>query len=448
MEENQNYGVPAQDGVQNTFVGEEMNTSVNTEMSNQQVYNTSETQQYVTEAQVQEAQVQPAQQIEQQIEQPVVTNSNETKIVVKTSLLKEALKKADTVASKNDLQPVTEVVMFRVVGNIVQVRATDRDNILTVNVPVIEATDGVVMTLKIDKFKQLIDKTTSENVTFIIDGNVVTVVANNGEYKYNQALDLTTNEVIKIPDIDKDSILINETKEFDKAQIMPYLESLFPIVAGVAADAIYSSVHFGEYLSATTGDNVGIVKESLMPMFGTTVFLKASTVRYILSMGTGDKLNIGLGQLNDIGTMCIYTEDYRLYSVLKEGEDEYPIEDINNLLNANTGAPIKVNRALLLSALDRLTIFFASNVVRQVLDFEISNGKVKITNESKAQEVFPVSTTSNINIKFDVKDLCNIAKTLKSDDIIITPIVEDGDTVSFVQISDGDKVVYVIGAAL
>lgn len=448
MEENQNYNVPAQDMVQNTFteevestfVGEEINTTVGVNTPNQPTYTGNvETHQVVTEAQVQPAQVQEAQ---------VTTNPNQSKIVVKTSLLKEALKKADIVATKNELQPVTEVVMFRVIGNVMQVRATDRDNILTINVPVIEATDGIIMTLKFDKFKQLIDKTTDENVTFVIDGVIVTVFANNGEYKFNQAVDLTTNDIIKIPDIDKDSILLNETKEVDKSQIMPYLESLFPIVSGVDSSTIYSSVHFGEYLSATTGDNIGIVKESLMPIFGTTVFLKASTVKYILSMGTGDKLNVGLGQLNGVGTMCVYTNDYRLYSVLKEGEEEYPIEDINNLLNSTIGAPIKVNRALLLNALDRLTLFFASNVVRQVLDFEISNGKVKITNESKAQEEFSVSTTNNINIKFDVKDLYNIAKTLKSEDIIIAPIVDDGDDISFVQISDGDKVVYVIGAAL
>lgn len=450
MEENQNYGIPAQGSEQmmeSTFVGEEMNTDigVNEEpMVGGVVQEPIIQEAQVQEAQVQEAQVQPAAQIEQQ----VTTNSGETKIVVKTSLLKEALKKADTVAGKNDLQPVTEVVMFRVTGPVVQVRSTDRDNILTVNVPVVEATDGVIMTLRIAEIKPLIDRLTSENTTFVINNNVVEVIANTGSYKFNQSVDLTTNDIIVLPDIDKDSITLNETVELDKSQILPYFESVYPMVSGVADTSVYAGVYLGETISATTGDSVGVVKENLMPILNATAYIKLSTIKAILTMGAEDKVHIGFGQLNGIKTMCFYANDYRLYSVLKEGEDEYPLEDINNLLNSPKGTSIKLNRTALLGTIDRLNLFFASNVVRKVLDFSISNGRLRISNESKAFEEYAVTTTDNLNIKLDIIEFVTTIKSLKTDDIIIEPVIDGDAPISLIQISNGDKVVFVINTAL
>lgn len=444
MEENQYVNEPAQ-----TFSD---NVSVNggimeNDMMNNKVSGVETEQNYAVTGAVQSEPVQT--QAEPQAQQPMETNL--TKIVVKTSLLKSALKKADTVASKVDLQPITEVVMFRVIdGQLMQVRATDRDNILTVNVPVVEATVGAVMTLKISQLKPLIDKLSCEEVTFVINGITVKVISGNGEYNYQQALDLTTNDVIVVPDVDKESILLNETIEISKEQFMPQIESVYPIVKVLAETSPYAAIHFGELVSATTGDDIAVVKDNISSVFGTTAFIKLSTVKEIMSMGVGDKINIGFGTLGSLKTMCIYTSDYRLYSVLKEGEEEYPTEDISNVLNAPKGTAVKLNKTELLASIDRLSTFFNSNVTRQSLDVEVSNGRLKISNENKAFETFPVANTQNVNIKFDTANLIVVLNAIKSNDIYIEPI-QDGDPtapVSLVQISDGAKELYVIGTAL
>lgn len=449
MEENQNFGIPSEGmGVQtNSDEGVSITNNYSEGVTTQAVY--TQLQEPINEVQ-EEAQAvnQPPVQAQPQTIIQEVTPMEGNGFKVKTSLLKEALKKADVVASKVELDPITEVVMFRVVGNVLQVRSTDRENILTVNVPVIQATDGTIITLKISDIKPLIDRLNSEEVTVVADNLVAKVSVASGEYNYNQAIDLTTNSVIVLPDIDKDSILINETVELDKSQFLPHIESVYPIISGLPNTSALSAIHFGEFISATTGDNIAVVRENLTPLFRTTAFIKSSTIKDIISMGTDDKIRIGFGQLNGIATMCIYSGEYRLYSVLKEEESEYPITEISDILNSNKGTTIKLNKASLLGSIDRLTLFFISSVVRQILDFEITNGVLKVSNESKAFETLPVSSTNNLKIKFDVKDLVTILKALKTDDVIIEPIVNGDEPVTHVQISDGNKNAYVIGVAI
>lgn len=493
MEENQNYGIPAQDAgyensnVESTFVGNEVNTFVsngetvssaefiNNNVSDSVVYANPEpvmAQEYVQEAQVvtavqqepvvAEAQVNapvetavapqsPAQaQVEEKLIMPEI-EEGAVRIVFKTSQLKDALRKADIVASKNELQPVTEVVMFKVEGQNVQVRATDRENILTVIVPTLDATDGTVVTLKLEHIKPLADKLASNVTAFIINGTTVTVVSGKGKYNLIQALDLTTNEVIVVPSIDTDyPIPLNETIETNKDVFMKPIELTLPLVSGVANDSQYATINLGDKVTSTTGDEVGACFENVAGVFGATALLKLSTVKALVSMGVDDKINVGFGNINGTRTVCVYTNGYRLYAILKEGEEEYPIDEINSLLTSPVGAALQVNRAQLLGTLERLTLFFVSTLARQNLDFERTAGsELVITNESKAKERLVVNGNGELATKLDVKRLYVVVKAMPTEDIILEPVIDGDGPISFVKVSSSDrKVVFVIGASL
>lgn len=470
MEENQNNGMPNTYGVTNENIGVDNNRVIVNGadyVSDNGGYVTSEhvTGGYVTsQATVQEdiSQV----QVQEEATQEVQTQKADTqeavqeklpdldpdtvRIIVKTNLLKDALKKADIVSSKIDLQPITEIVMFRVVSeNMVQVRATDRDNILTVDMPVIQATQGAIMTLKVASLKSLVDKISSEIVTFVIDGVIAKVITVDGEYSFQQSLDLTTNEVIVIPDVDKDSILFEDTREISKDKLLPSLEYIYPIVQSAPDTHPHYAIHFGKIISGTANNDVGAVIEDASALFGTEALVKLSTVKDIMTMGVGDKLNIGFGQLGNSKTMCIYTGNYRLYSVLKEGEDEYPSEEIEELVNAPVSATIKLNKSRLLKAIDRLSLFYTSNVMTHALDAEVNGSQLKISNENRAFEVFMVTCTSNVKIKFDVNKLSTCLKSVKGEEITISTIQEEQDApVSRVKVSNGDDLVYIIGTAI
>lgn len=415
-------------------------------------------------AQVQEAQVQVAQQVEQSTPQPVplakeekplniVSVSADKKIIVKTSLMKDALKKASIVATNNELIPITEVVMLRVADKgIMQVRATDRENIVTVNVPVIEATDGLSVTLKITQFKQLIDKLSSDTLAIVEENSVVTIITDSGEYSFSQAVDLTNNEVIVVPDVDMNSILFEETKEINREKFVNYLEVTSPLIANLPAESPYSGIYFGKFISSTTGADISSVKDSLQSIFNDDIFVKSSTIKYLTSMGFGDKINIGLGTLGNMKTMCVYTDNYRLYAVLKDDAEDYPEDEVLSIVDAPVGASTVISKSKLLESIDRLSIFFNSSTSRKSLQVDVKNNQFKIANENKAFEVIPVKNTADLSIKVDIANLTLALKSLKSDEVTITAVVNDAESqngvISQIKVASSDTTAFVISAAL
>lgn len=457
MEENLNYGIPAQDAgytnqtMENTFVGNEVNTfATNSEPVMQEAYVQEAVMQepVVQEAQVTAPTEAVAQPQPKQLQIPEIPEGS-VRIIVETNILKEALKKADIVALKNELSPITEVVMFRVIGKTVQVRASDRENILTVNMDAVDATDGIVVTLKIAQLKPLIDRIKDDVTVMLVNGTTVTVVTKNGEYNFSQALDLTTNEIITVPDVDAGSIPFEETAEITKEAFLKSVELVLPLVGDVANDTQYSAINIGNKVTSTTGDEVGVFYENVSGVLGTSALVKVVTIKDLIAMGVSDKLNIGFGTLGQYKTMCIYTNGYRLYSVLKEGEEEYPVDEIDNLLGAVVGDYIQINKSQLLDAIDRLSLFFASNLARQNLKFEKAGNVLEISNEGKAKERLIVGGNGNVTIALDRKRLTTVTKSMPTEDILIEPLVNGDGPISYIKVSSTDrKVVFVIAAAL
>ena len=381
---------------------------------------------------------------------------NAQRIVLKTSTFNDALSKADIVAGKNELQPITEVVMLRVVKdesgkNKVQVRSTDKENLITVTIDTLDATDDLVVTLKLDKFKQLISKLKSDYVILIANGTTVDVIGEEGEYRFNQAVDLSTNEIIKVPDIDKDSILLSETVEVSKDEFYNPISQIYTMVKNMGADTTYAAVYLGNVIGVSNGNEVAIANVNLAQKLGNTALVKTSTINRLLSLGTGDKVNIGLGQINGTKTMCIYNGDeYRLYFVLKENEEDYPLDMLNNALQIPTGDVIQIKKAKLVDSLDRMCIFFNTSMSRKAIDLNKgSNGILNTSIEGTAKEKILATGTGNIDIKIDTARLRDILKPMESEEVILEPVLNGDGPVNFVKISSADrKIIQIVGAAL
>lgn len=452
----------------NTFVGNEVNTFVNNNVTS-----------YVQEPVVVEAQVQepvvaeaqvnaPAETVVAQepvaeapapttpkvLESPIALKPEDVRVVVAVSEMRTALAKANVVATKIDLKPVSEIVMIRVTDKvneygqpILQVRASDKENILTVEIPAVEATAGACMSLKVDLLKAFMDKAPGDAVAFVIEGHAVTIYTTTGEFKLSQSLDLSTNLPIIIPDIDKESILLEDTVEVPADKFFPQLLAANVVATKIPETSPYRGIYFGDKVYAMSGDSVVAVDTLFENTFGASAFLKIQTVKDIVSMGVGDKVRIGFDTLNGVRTMCIYTNGYRLYSVLHEGEEEYPLEEIAAMLGASKGEAVKINKNTLLGAVDRANLFFTTGLVRTSLNLEVENGILYLMNENKTKERIPAEGIGTFKLRLDVKDINDIIKNIKSDYIYIAPIGEMG-LVSHVHIWDGVETVYVIGTAL
>lgn len=461
MEENNQYGAP----VQGAEFG---NPNIEVEPSYEMVEDNTYVGETVVTATVEQAPVEQAQVVEQPVAQaePAVAppqkpaqpeyeeeipaeDLNLPKITVRTDLLKSALQKADAVAGKNELQPVTEVVVFGVANGKVQLRSSDKDNVVTVYIDYIEATEGASMTLKLEEIKPLVDKLKCEKVTFILRDRFAVLYAGSGVYNFNYAIDLTTNQIITIPDIEGMGPIPKETSiSMTKEKFLTSIEQVFPLISGIDKDSQYAAVHIGSKVTTSSGDEVAVVFEDIASMFNSTIFLKSTTVKEIIAMGLPEKFLMGLGELNGRQTICIYTDDYRLYSVAKENEDEYPAEDIENLLASPVGASLTIKKSQLLDAIDRLGTMI-KNTARKTLDFEkVGSALITIICE-KGREKLVVAGNGDITTKLDSARLVVVTKAINTEDIIFEPITDGDGPVSFIRISSSDKKQsFVIGATL
>ena len=410
-----------------------MNNEVNNQVVNNQVTNN----QVTNNAGVAE-QPEQAQEVER-IEIPQ-EEAQFPRIVVKTDLLKSALAKSIIVAGNSELQPVTEVAEFKFNGNNLQIRSSDKDNILTVYVPVIEATDGAAMTLKIAEIKPLVDKLKCATATFIIKDLKVTLYAGAGKYEYNQAIDLTENKAIVIPEVESfGPVPLESTVEMTNADFMKAIESVFPLVAGKESGSIYGSVFISDKVTSTTGSEIAVVFTDIRSKLGSSVFLKSTTVKELIALGVPEKFRVGLGNINGNQTICIYADDYRLYAVSKEGVEDYPSDDIDALLSTPVGTSISISKTQLLDTIDRLCTFLRTTV-RKSLDVEkIGNRKVSIRTSSGGAETLTINGDGSVKFNFDAERLKIVAKAIETDDLLIEPISDGDGPASYIRISSTDK---------
>lgn len=375
----------------------------------------------------------------------------EDKIVVKVDLLKDALRKADVIASKIDTAPMTLAAQLVIEGNILKVIATDMNNSITVSVPVESGRDGLSFTFRIVDIKPLIDKLPGETLIIARSGNNIKITADSGEYLFNEYVDNTDGKPIIIPNLEEVAPISNIV-EVDKTKLLAAFKTVSPLIEQVSFNAEYSTIYVGDIVATTNGADVSVVRDEFTSILGREAHLRLSTVKALLTIGTGDKINIGFGTLpNGLVSVCFLTDNYKIYSALKENSEEFPIETIKAFMTMQTSAKTVVNRKVLINSIGRLQLFFGSGVIRQALDFEITPNQLKISNENRAFEIIPVVSNANIKLKFDIKKLDIPLKAITTDEIIIEPLITneaEAEEISMVRISGTDGVSYVIGVAL
>lgn len=375
----------------------------------------------------------------------------EDKIVVKVDLLKDALRKADVIASKINTSPMTLAAQLVVEGNILKVIATDMNNSITVNVPVESGRDGLSFTFVIVEIKPLVDKLPGETLTITRSGDSIKIIADSGEYLFNEYIDNTDGKPIIIPSLEEVAPISNIV-EVDKAKLLAAFKTVSPLIEQVSFNSEFSTIYVGDIAATTNGSDISVVRDEFTSILGREAHLRLSTVKALLTIGTGDKINVGFGTLpNGLVSVCFLTDNYKIYSALKENSEEFPVDSIKALMTMQTSAKTTIKRKALIDSIGRLQLFFGSGVIRQALDFEITPNQLKIYNENRAFEIIPVVSNANIKLKFDIKKLDIPLKAITTDEIIIEPLITNGaeaEEISMVRISGTDDVSYVIGVAL
>lgn len=266
---------------------------------------------------------------------------------VVTSRMKEAVNKAIKGAGFNNLIPITSMIGIKLSNGKLQLLTTDMTNTLCIIIDKISG-DDMDITVDADKFGKLIAKTTSEDVDLSVKDDVLFVKAN-GTYK----IPLISDEegLISFPGIN----LVKEVETKDCKTKLSSVMQAYNINKSALAKTLENPALTGYYC----GDRVISTDANVITFNGFKMFdnnepiLISAQQMQLLTLNTQEDIDVSIGKTG----IQFVTEDVVIDGALMEGIEDFPANEVNAYLDEAFTSSCKVPKDLLLSVLDRLTLF-------------------------------------------------------------------------------------------
>lgn len=271
------------------------------------------------------------------------------KVTIKTDKLKEMVVRASKGASCNKLIPLTSLMGIELENGTFRLITTDATNYLYIREQGV-AGDDFKVSVPVDVFVKLVSRTTSENVTLVVDANTLTVKGN-GSYKIELPMDEDAGEVIKFPDPLSNVVFNNaETKEVNLSTIKVILNSLKPALAVTLEEPCYTGYYVGSSILAT--DTYKIACMDVDKLFGDDVLI-SSELMDLFNVMSAEKINVDRsGNIIAFGS-----PDCTIYGNVMEGIEDFAVDAICGLVDTHFDSSCKIPKSALLQVLDRLSLF-------------------------------------------------------------------------------------------
>lgn len=301
-----------------------------------------------------------------------------------TKEIQEMVGKVAHCVSNNKLIPLTSLVSLSVKDKTFTLTTTDATNYFYVSAPGICPVDDFEFSVFADTFIKLIQKITSENVTFSLDGNIL-VIEGNGTYK----MELPLNEVgqpIKFP---------NKLTEVGTKICSVAVQSIRNIVGthekSIAVDMqvpILTNYFFGEDSVITSNKKLICYKEE--SLLAGNILLSPITVDMITSLGDCDV------EVYETESALLFKTDFdTIYSPKIQGAETFPVDKIKAVIEQQFDSRFSVSRKTMLDVLDRLSLF-VSAYDKKAIDLTFTEEGILFSSaKSNGAEVVPFSTCDN-----------------------------------------------------
>ena len=263
---------------------------------------------------------------------------------VVSSRMKEAVNKAIKGAGFNNLIPITGMIGIKLSDGKLRLLTTDMTNTLCIIIDKV-AGDEMNITVDADKFGKLIAKITSEDIDLSVKDDVLYIKAN-GTYKIPLIAD--EDGLVVFPDVNVG----------DKANAVTKLSSVmqaYNINRSALAKTLENPALTGYYCGdkvVTTDANVITFNDYKMLEYDEPVLVSAQQMA-LLTLNTSEDIEVLVTDTN----IQFVTDDVVIDGARMEGIEEFPINDINGYLDVAFTSSCKVPKDLLLSVLDRLSLF-------------------------------------------------------------------------------------------
>lgn len=304
---------------------------------------------------------------------------------LKTTDLQDMVSKAIKCASNNKLIPITSLMSIAVKGNVLTLTTTDATNYFYVHPTEKVLCEDFEISVIADLFTKLVQKTTSDFITLVIDGNVLKVKGN-GTYTMELPLD-ENGDVIKFPvkdlgqDTNESTIKLSAVKtvlNFNKPSLAVSVE--YPsLTCYYCADKV------------VTSDRVKICSTAIH-MFDDPMLVSSSLMELLGVMSDED---IKVYRNSDATLFKTNTEE--VFAPNTEGIETFPIQAITSLVEQDFPSNCKISRQLVLSVLDRLSLFVSPYDNRGIYLTFTKDGVTFSSKKSSGTELVPYITSNNFS---------------------------------------------------
>lgn len=298
------------------------------------------------------------------------------KLTIKTEELQGMVGRVSQCVSNNKLIPLTSLISIAVEDNVLKLTTTDATIFYYAYSNSDITCEDFEVSVIADLFVKLIQKTTSENVTIEVEGEVLKVTGN-GTYTFELPLD--EDGVIKFPVKVNDE---NSVKEIGKVTLSNINNIISANKASLAVNMEYPVLTYyycGE--EVITSDRKNICENNLK-VFDTPILI-SSTLMNLLSTVSSEDIKV---TQTDIG-LWFETDHEKIYTPIKEEASSFPITAIKSFASSKFPAHCKVARGEILSLLDRLSLFVDSYDKKGIYITVDESGLLFSSKKSKGKEV-------------------------------------------------------------
>lgn len=299
-------------------------------------------------------------------------------VKIKTSALQEMVGKAIKCVSNNKLIPLTSLMGIKVEGNYFMVSTTDGTNYFYATCPdKVDCIDFEVSVMA-DTFTRLIQKTTSDNVTLEIEGNLM-IIKGNGTYKMELPLD-ENGAPIKFPN-KIGSGFREKMGEIKVSTVKSVILANKPALAVNMDYPALTTYYCGKQV--ITSNRKQICRYDI-PMFDDPMLI-TPTLMELLASVSGETLEV----MKDSNSV-VYTTDFdSVFCPITEGIDTFPVEQINKLVDQDFKSNCKVSRSAILNIIDRLALFVSSYDKHAIYLTFTNEGIMLSSKKSSGEELIP-----------------------------------------------------------
>jgi len=268
---------------------------------------------------------------------------------INTQVLQTAINKAIKGAGNSKFSAITSLMNFVVDSGNFSITTTDSNNYFTVTDKILNG-DPVTFTVNVDTFSKLIMKTSVENIKIDVTDSFISVTGN-GTYKIPIQLDVDGTP-IKYPvhEINNPEYSGTIKTSVIKTLILHNKPSL-----ALTLEAPYLVNYLCLKNRVISADTFNICITQL-PTFDKDVLIPPNVFE-LLSMTSEEDITYKIYQNN----ILFKTEKMKLFAVLPEGIEEYPVSTIDAILEREYGSDCILPKTALLNIIDRLSLFISDN---------------------------------------------------------------------------------------